>query len=64
MPTVHIDLLEGRSLDQKRALVKKVTEAICETAACPPEAVKIILNEMKFDNYAEAGILRSDKAKT
>jgi 4-oxalocrotonate tautomerase len=61
MPTVQIHLLEGRTIEQKRAMVDKVTKAICETANCPPEAVKIILDEMKFDNYAEAGVLRADK---
>ena len=32
MPIVQIDLLEGRTVEQKRAMVAKVTEAIQETA--------------------------------
>jgi 4-oxalocrotonate tautomerase len=61
MPIVQIDFAEGRSVEQKRALAKKVTEAICETAKCPPEAVTIILRDLPKTNFSKAGILLSDK---
>ena len=61
MPIVHIELLEGRTLEQKREMVKKVTEAIVETTKCPVEAVKIVINEMSPTHFAEAGVLRSDR---
>lgn len=61
MPIVQIDWLEGRTLEQKKEMVKKVTEAICETGKCPPEAVTIIIRDTSFDNLAKAGKLRSDK---
>ena len=61
MPIVQIDFLEGRSVEQKRELSKKVTQAICETAKCPPEAVTIILRELPATNIAKAGTLMSDK---
>jgi 4-oxalocrotonate tautomerase len=61
MPIVHIELLEGRTLEQKREMVKKVTDAIVETANCPIAAVKIVINEMHPTHFSEAGVLRSDK---
>ena len=61
MPIVQIDLVEGRSVDQKRALVKKVTEAICETANCPADAVTIVLREAPKQHISKAGVLMSDK---
>lgn len=61
MPIVQVDMLVGRSLDQKREMVKKVTEAISESCACPPESVKIIIREMPKEHLADAGILRSDR---
>ncbi len=60
MPVVQVEMLEGRSLDQKRALVKEVTDVIVKTLNCPPEAVKIIIREMKPEHLGEAGVLRSD----
>jgi 4-oxalocrotonate tautomerase len=61
MPIVQIHMIEGRSEEQKRALVRKVTDAICETANCPPEAVNVIISNMASMAYAEAGILHIDK---
>lgn len=61
MPIVQIELLEGRTIEQKRALVKEVTDAICKTLNAKPEAVRIILRDMKFENFANAGVLRSDQ---
>jgi 4-oxalocrotonate tautomerase len=63
MPIVQIHLLEGRSIEQKRALARKVTDAVCETVNCPPEAVKIILSDMARHDYAEAGTLKADAGK-
>ena len=60
MPIVQIDLLEGRTLEQKRAMVAKVTDAIVETAQCPAEAVTIIIREMPPTLLGKGGKLRSD----
>ncbi|HHT62910.1 MAG: 4-oxalocrotonate tautomerase [Bacillota bacterium] len=61
MPIVQMEILKGRTLEQKQEMVKEVTEAICRTLLCPPEAVSIIIREMEKDNYAVAGKLYSDK---
>jgi len=61
MPIVQIEMLEGRTLEQKRKLVKEVTEAIVKSLNCPPEAVSIIIREMKKEHYAKAGELVIDK---
>lgn len=57
MPIVQINLLAGRTLDQKRALVRSVTDALVETIGTSGESVRIILNEMPFDLYAINGNL-------
>ncbi|MGI6344502.1 MAG: 4-oxalocrotonate tautomerase [Bacillota bacterium] len=60
MPIVQIELLEGRTTEQKRALAEKVTQAIVESVNCPPSAVSIIIRDMPRTNYARAGVLASD----
>lgn len=60
MPSVQIDMVEGRSVEQKRAMAQKITEAIVETAKCPPEAVAITIREWPKTNFAKAGKLLSD----
>nr|WP_092067997.1 2-hydroxymuconate tautomerase [Dendrosporobacter quercicolus]NSL46884.1 2-hydroxymuconate tautomerase family protein [Dendrosporobacter quercicolus DSM 1736]SDL68115.1 4-oxalocrotonate tautomerase [Dendrosporobacter quercicolus] len=60
MPIVQIDMLEGRTVDQRRELVKKVTEAITESVSCPASAVTIIIREMTKEHLGQAGKLRAD----
>jgi len=60
MPIIQIEMLKGRTLEQKRALVEKVTQAVVETAICPKEAVKIIIREMDFENFSQGGVLKCD----
>jgi len=61
MPTITIQLFEGRTLEQKRKLVQSITEATCSSIGCEPAAVDIILNEVKRENWSTAGRLWSDK---
>ncbi|MBO8168954.1 MAG: 4-oxalocrotonate tautomerase [Thermoanaerobacteraceae bacterium] len=61
MPVVQIEMIEGRTEEQKRQLVKNVTNAVVESVDCKPEAVKIIIREMKKEHYAEGGVLYKDK---
>lgn len=57
MPIVQIDMMKGRTVEQKKELVKRVTEAIAETANCPKEAVAIIIRDMEDENYGSGGEL-------
>ena len=60
MPIVVVNIKEGRTLDQKRAMVTKMTEVLCETMEVKESSVRIIINEMKKDNFAIAGTLVCD----
>jgi 4-oxalocrotonate tautomerase len=61
MPIVNIHLLEGRSLEKKRELVEKISHVVMETLGAKPEKVRVILSEMKHDNFAIGGILHCDE---
>ena len=62
MPLVTIKMFEGRSVEQKRGLVKDVTEAIVSNVGCPAAAVQIDIIELKQENIGQGGILYCDKA--
>ena len=61
MPLVHIDLIEGRTDEQLRNLVKDDTEAISKNANDPADRVHIVLNEMRKDRYSVAGKMADGK---
>jgi 4-oxalocrotonate tautomerase len=63
MPILTVNLIKGRTLEQKRNLVKALTDAVCSTVDATPNSVRIILNEMQEDNYAFEGTLIADKKK-
>ncbi|MCS7228703.1 MAG: 2-hydroxymuconate tautomerase [Candidatus Kryptonium sp.] len=56
MPIVIINMLEGRSSEMKRDLIKKVTDAVVESLGVNPESVRVIINEVPKENFAVAGL--------
>jgi 4-oxalocrotonate tautomerase len=63
IPEIVIYALEGRSLDQKRALVKDVTAAVVKNFAVEPAAVVISLVETPANHKSKGGVLFSEMAK-
>jgi 4-oxalocrotonate tautomerase len=56
MPIITISMLEGRTKDQKKDLIKKVSDAVVETLDTPYEAVRIVISEMTNEDYGVAGL--------
>ena len=61
MPIVTIKIIEGRTVAQKRAMVKDVTEAIAKTSGAPASAVHIDIVDIKKENIADKGELFCDR---
>ncbi len=62
MPIVTVELLEGRSIEQKRKLVEGITEALVNIGASR-EAVRIIIRDIPKYNFARAGVLASEQTQ-
>lgn len=56
MPIITVNILEGRDAEHKRILSANIAEAVISTLNCPTEDVRIIINEMKPENYSIAGL--------
>lgn len=61
MPIVQISLIEGRTVDQKRKVAAGITDLIVKELDAPPDAVRVIFQEMRKENYAAAGVLFADR---
>src|SRR5581483_1534881 len=61
MPHVQITMLTGRTIEQKRRIVQRLTELLCEELQAKPEAVVITLVEVPRENYARGGVLKADR---
>ena len=56
MPFAQVFLVEGRTEDQKRAVIEKVTQALVEAVGAPKENVRVWLTEVPKENWGIAGV--------
>ncbi len=61
MPHIQITMLKGRTIEQKRKLVERVTDAMAEEAKTPKEGVVVTIVEVDREDYARGGVLMADK---
>jgi 4-oxalocrotonate tautomerase len=64
MPTIRVELFEGRTTEQKRALAKALTDATVATLGGSPEAVDILFFDIKREDWSTGGTLWADRPKT
>jgi 4-oxalocrotonate tautomerase len=62
MPTIRIELFEGRTPAQKAALAHEITAACVRVLGGNPSSVDILFHDMKKHDWATAGVLWSDAA--
>lgn len=60
MPVIRIDLLEGRTVEQKRACAEAMTSAFLDTCGGTRESVSVIFTDVSRQDWATAGRLLSD----
>ena len=61
MPSITVKILKGKTVEQKRVLVKDITEMIVKNIGVPPEVVNIDIVEYSSENIANAGQLLVDR---
>jgi 4-oxalocrotonate tautomerase len=61
MPTIRVELFEGRTTEQKRACAAALTEAVVRTLGGSPDGVDVVFFEVARQNWATGGTLWSDK---
>jgi 4-oxalocrotonate tautomerase len=61
MPFVQVHMWEGRSVQDKRALVKAITDAMVTHAHAKPDALHVVIQEYPLENWARAGVLGIDR---
>ncbi|MCI5040860.1 MAG: 2-hydroxymuconate tautomerase family protein [Donghicola eburneus] len=55
MPLVEVTLLEGRTPDQKRALISGVTDAVEASIGAPRASIRVALRELPAAHWAIGG---------
>lgn len=60
MPFAQIYLIEGRTEEQKRAVIQKVSAALSEAVGAPIQNVRVWITEVPKTNWGIAGETAKD----
>jgi 4-oxalocrotonate tautomerase len=61
VPLIVVKMLEGRSVEQKRRLVREMTTVVSKYTGAPEEQVDVIIEDYPKENWAKGGVLFYDK---
>ena len=60
MPVIQITISQGRSVEQKRELVKVLTRETARIMKTEEEKIRILIYEVSKENWGNAGMLGVD----
>jgi 4-oxalocrotonate tautomerase len=60
MPVIQITISQGRSVEQKRELVKVLTRETARIMKTEEEKIRILIYEVSKENWGNAGVLGLD----
>ncbi len=63
MPLIEVHLLEGRTDEQKKALLNAITRAVQESIGAPIDTIRIWIEEFSRLSYMAAGVWYGDRPK-
>ena len=63
MPFAQIYMIEGRSEEQKRAVIEKVSAALVEATGAPLANVRVWIQDVPKENWGIAGVSAKDMGR-
>ncbi|HEX9678875.1 tautomerase family protein [Nitrososphaera sp.] len=60
MPVIQVTMSQGRTVEQKRELVKVLTRESARILVTKEDAVRILIYEVSKENWGNAGVLGLD----
>lgn len=62
MPTLRVEMFEGRTPEQKRQLARELTDACVRVLGGSADSVDILFYDIKRQDWSTGGTLWSDRA--
>ncbi|AFU57077.1 putative 4-oxalocrotonate tautomerase family enzyme [Candidatus Nitrososphaera gargensis Ga9.2] len=60
MPVIQITMSQGRTVEQKRELVKVLTKETARILNTKEESIRVLIYEVSKENWGNAGVLGLD----
>jgi len=61
MPVINVNMIKGRSNQEKEALIKGIAETVMNTLGAPEQNIRVMINEYEKADYG-IGTLPAHKA--
>ena len=63
MPIVRVEMFEGRSVEQKRELVRGITETVARVCGLSGDGIHVLIKEMSRENWGRGAVLHADRPR-
>ena len=63
MPIIQIHMIEGRTDEQKEAVIREVTEAMVRAVGAPRESVRVLINATPKQHFGIGGESAKSKGR-
>ena len=64
MPIIQVNMLEGRTVEQKRQLATGLAAAAIEALGVAPEQVRVLIHEMGPEDFSVGGQTAAERGQT
>lgn len=61
MPLIQVNMLEGRTEEQKRQLLHAISDAVRDTLDLPEEAIRVWIYDMPMNQFISGGMVAADR---
>jgi len=61
VPLIQVNMLAGRSPEQKAALLRAITQAVHDSIDAPIESIRVWINELAHTDFISAGVLATER---
>jgi len=61
MPIIRVEMFPGRTLDQKRDLVRELTDGFVRACGGAGDRLHVVITEVEREDWGVGGELMSDK---
>jgi 4-oxalocrotonate tautomerase len=63
MPVIRVEMLGGRSRDQKRELAAVFTHEMARIAKCDPQQIQVVFADIERRDWATGGVLVDEEQR-
>ena len=60
MPVIHVYMFEGRTVEKKREVVARITQAMVDGAGTEAKEVQVLIHDMPTSDWSKGGVLYSE----